>query len=335
MHVEEETYASIVVPVLLEKIPQGVRWNMVRGSETEQLEWTVRDFLDNLQKELQARERRAPIFGLGHMERRQQPPRRLVERTTDGTATALHTFRADGFRKRCAYCQEEHEEERCEKVKDVKMRKNIARKYGRCFICMQKGHRAVECRSKSLCKVCNGKHHVSLCEWSKELHARKDPSPAKPTAPQAVDSMQNSTNITSCTNSLGLGHTSSAALHTARAIVNGNEGSEVRVLFDSGSQKTFVTAEVVERAKIRVARKEILGIRAFGSAECERKLRDVVELDLRAIKGGRRIKVEAYVVGQISEVANCHVEQVKKFYPHLTSIAFSDTSNDDLLKVDI
>ena len=38
LHVEEETYASIVVPVLLEKIPQGVRWNMVRGSETEQLE---------------------------------------------------------------------------------------------------------------------------------------------------------------------------------------------------------------------------------------------------------------------------------------------------------
>ena len=206
-----------------------------------------------------------------------------MERTTDGRATALHTFRADGFRKRCAYCQEEHKEERCEKVKDFKIRKNIARKYGRCFTCMKKGHRVVECRSKSLCKVCNGKHHVSLCEWIKELHARKDPTPAKPTAPPAVDSMQNSTNITSCTNSLGLGHTSSVALQTGRAIVNGNQGNEARVLFDSGSQRTFVTAQVVDRPKIRVMGKEILGTRGFRSAESERKLRDVVELDLRAI----------------------------------------------------
>ena len=32
LHVNEETYASIVVPVLLEKIPQAVRLNMVRAS---------------------------------------------------------------------------------------------------------------------------------------------------------------------------------------------------------------------------------------------------------------------------------------------------------------
>ena len=334
LNVEEETYASIVVPVLLEKIPQSVRWNMVRGSETDHLEWNVRDFLENLKKELQVREMQVPIFGPGNTERRQQTPRRFVEKVTDGTATALHTFRADGFRKRCAFCQEEHEEEHCEKVKNVNARKSIIRKYGRCFICIRKGHKAVECRSKSFCKICNGRHHVSLCERYKDSQSSKGPYPTNPTAPPSVGSILGSANVTSCTHN-SLGPTSSAALQTAQAVVNGKEENKVRVLFDSGSQKTFVTAEVVEKAKLRVVRKEMLGIKAFGSVDSDRKLRDVVELDLRATGGGRRMKIEAYVVGKISDVGNCHVEHVKMFYPHLTNIEFSDISDEDNLKVDV
>ena len=89
------------------------------------MEWSVRGFLENLKKELQVREKQVPIFGLGNTERRQQTSRRFIEKMTDGTATVLHTFRADGFRIRCAFCQEEHEEEQCDKEKDVDARKNI------------------------------------------------------------------------------------------------------------------------------------------------------------------------------------------------------------------
>ena len=56
LHVDEETHASIVVPVLLEKISQAVRLNMVRGSNMDHLEWNVEEFLESLQKELQVRQ---------------------------------------------------------------------------------------------------------------------------------------------------------------------------------------------------------------------------------------------------------------------------------------
>ena len=81
-------------------------------------------------------------------------------------------------------------------------------------------------------------------------------------------------------------------------------------------------------------RKETSGIKTFGSEEIDRKVRNVVDLDLRAMKGERRVKIEAYVVEKISDVANYHVEHVQMLYPHLTSIEFSGVSDEDFLRVD-
>ena len=335
LHVEEESYATIVVPVLLEKIPQAVRLNMVRASSKDQLEWNVQDFLESLRKEIDVREIRAPILGSGTGDRRPNYLRRSVERPfAEGTATALHTFRIERMEKRCAYCLEKHEEENCGKVKDLEDRRNIIKKFGRCFICLKKGHKAIDCRSRVLCKICNGRHHISLCVKSKVLPVSQGHrSEAAPSSPKAPEITEGSTNVASCSNYQG--RMSSAALQTAQAIVNGNDKVRVRVLFDSGSQKTFVTPKVVREAGLRTVRKESLGIRAFGSTETDRKVRDVVELDLKATNGGKRVKIEAFVVDKISDVANCYVELVKVQYDHLRNINFADISDEDLLQVDV
>ena len=128
--------------------------------------------------------------------------------------------------------------------------KSIVRKYGRCFICIRKGHKAVGCRSRLFCKVCNGRHHVALCERNEDLQSSKSMHPAKPTAPPIVGSILGSANVTSCTNSLGA--TNAALLQTAQAVVNRSNENIMRVLFDSGSQKTFVTRGVVEKEKLKL-----------------------------------------------------------------------------------
>ena len=46
-------------------------------------------------------------------------------------------------------------------------------------------------------------------------------------------------------------------------------------------------------------RKENLGIRAFGSTETDTKVRDVVELDMKATNAGKRVEIEAFVVHKI------------------------------------
>ena len=37
--VDQITYSTIVVPMLLEKIPEGVRFNMIRSTEKKQINW--------------------------------------------------------------------------------------------------------------------------------------------------------------------------------------------------------------------------------------------------------------------------------------------------------
>ena len=159
---------------------------MVGASSKDQLEWNVQDFLESLRKEINVREIRAPILGSGIGDRRPNYLRRSVERPFgEGTATALHTFRIERMEKRCAYCLEKYNEENCWKVKNLEDRRSIIKKFGHCFICLKKGHKAIDCRSRVICKICNGRHHVSPCVKSKDLPVRQGHrSEATPSSPK-------------------------------------------------------------------------------------------------------------------------------------------------------
>ena len=134
-----------------------------------------------------------------------------------------------------------------------------------------------------------GRHYVSLCA-KKGPAITKIPNPVRPIAPSAAH-LVGSANVASCNNSLGPDRPSSAALQTAQAVVNGSDKVMVSVLFDSGSQKSFVTPGAVESAQLQVVRTEDLGIKAFGSERAEGKRRDVVENELREKSGGKRVKI--------------------------------------------
>ena len=59
----------------------------------------------------------------------------------------------------------------------------------------------------------------------------------------------------------------------------------MRILFDTGSHKSFITAEAVDRIGLPVVRRERLGIQAFGSKEAEVRVREVVDVCLSPLDG--------------------------------------------------
>ena len=107
----------------------------------------------------------------------------------------------------------------------------------------------------------------------------------------------------------------------------------MRVLFDSGSQKSFITAKVVERLGLQAVRRERLGIKAFGRSEAEIEMRDVIQLSSGPLHGKKRVRIEVFVVQDIADIPNIHVEHIKKDYSHLTNIFFSDVSRCETLEV--
>ena len=54
LNVDKRTYSEIVVPMLLERIPDSIRLTITR--EKQYLEWTLKDLLDSLMTEVELRE---------------------------------------------------------------------------------------------------------------------------------------------------------------------------------------------------------------------------------------------------------------------------------------
>ena len=146
---------SIVVPELLEKILESIRFNVIRGSEKDLSSWSMDEILIGLEKELEIRESYVPLIrnGGGNLQTRH----RRREEYQGRTATALYVVK-DGGKKMCVYCFEEHAADNCEKVKGSEERKCILSKYAKCFICLNLGHRSFESRNKDRFKC----RHVNL-----------------------------------------------------------------------------------------------------------------------------------------------------------------------------
>ena len=350
---DKDSYSSVVVPVVMEKIPESVRISMIR-SDGDFLDWNLEDLLKALAKEVEIREINIPLQSQQQRVDRRPNPGRHSEKA--GTASALFAGRHNDRKKNCPFCQEEHYAEDCSRYDNPEERKHILSKYARCFLCLNKGHRSFDCRSKSRCKFCKGKHHFLICSSrpiSSNFETKEAAQPsnagtaAQPSNAGTAAQPGNASatllnpNATSWVGSTGTSppppDERGVALQTALARVGDKKESKVRVLFDSGSQKTFISAKAVDRLALKPLREECLGIKTFGQSEPEIKKRSVYELSLEPLRNDdRNVRVEAFLVDDICTISNIHVEEVKRNYKHLRDIYFSDVSKaEDLLEIDI
>ena len=293
--VQEEVYSTIVVPLIIEKLPKDLRLNITRGSQF--LEWNVKDVLTSLQKELELREE------IARTSTKKEVPRRTGMGVQRATASAFLTEKAD----ECPFCLGKHEAKDCMKVRTAKERKNSLRKYSRCFNCLKKNHRFRSCKVNVTCSLCGGSHNAALCEGG----AGPSPIGASAASPMRVGEQE------SC-----------VAMQTAQALVRGQGECRARVFFDSGSNKSFVATRLKEQINPKVRRKEWLELTTFGNTSSKKSgLTDVAEFELFSLAGGKGIKVEAYVVPYISSVRSMCDDSIQSSYPHLQGLYFSDSKS--------
>ena len=146
---------------------------------------------------------------------------------------------------------------------------------------MKKGHRARVCKAFDvLCNKCGqASHHVSLCDVG---IVQSVPSVSEF---QFSPYGQNKTPITSSPSSLHVGTGGRVALQTARAVIRGEgEPYTVRVLFDAGSHRSFITSKAAQRTQLARIRQEWLGISTFGQRSKDMRLRDVIEVKTRCFR---------------------------------------------------
>ncbi|XP_006819849.1 uncharacterized protein LOC102803860 [Saccoglossus kowalevskii] len=148
----EESYGELLVPIVLDKLPQSVKIQISR--EHGDKAWTITELKDALYKEIQANQ---AAINIGNEQYDNPIP----------TAATLHV----GTRakpKPCVFCQGSHLSGRCQVVSDDKTRMEILVKNKICFNCFGGKHRSTECWSKFSCRKCGKRHHTSICDASQK-----------------------------------------------------------------------------------------------------------------------------------------------------------------------
>ena len=149
---------------MMAKIPEDLR--LILSHQFCGDNWNLDELLKAFKTELEARERCASS-SVGTSSRTNQvhsslPKWKGEEAEGNPTAAALATFNR---KISCTYCHKSHPSVRCNVITDVKARKSLLHKHGRCFICLKKSHIARDCQSTTRCFKCQGQnHHASVCE---------------------------------------------------------------------------------------------------------------------------------------------------------------------------
>ena len=136
---------------------------------------------------------------------------------------------------------------------------------------------------------------------------------------------------------LHVGSVGRVVLQTAHAVVKGcNKNVRVRVLFDAGSHRSFITKNAVQSAGLSVERQEWVKISTFGQGMKDSGLCDVYEIEVFPAPGGQGVKIEAYGVPSIAQIRKEHVEIEKCQFPYLQGLWFSDVNREmDVLEIDL
>ena len=135
----------------------------------------------------------------------------------------------------CIFCNnKKHESINCFKAQKMSItdKRNVLKEKGRCFKCFRGNHRADKCRCFVRCPVCTKAHNVIMCPETTLNKAREDKATSI-TVEKKDNGDQNAINLASFCES------PKVLLQTLRVKIIGTTSEMcIRVLFDSGSQKS-------------------------------------------------------------------------------------------------
>ncbi|XP_046844025.1 uncharacterized protein LOC124438077 [Xenia sp. Carnegie-2017] len=129
--VDEAAYSAIVVPEVIAKLPDAFRFTITRGHDFA--EWSMKDALNAILKELEHREAHKPIGERSKGNDGEKLRERSRHYRQIGSASALHAKHEgrnegstnDKAARNCVYCLGEHRPEEYKKVINVNERKQL------------------------------------------------------------------------------------------------------------------------------------------------------------------------------------------------------------------
>ena len=311
---EPSSYGTFITPVLMAKIPEELRVTISRNLSDDEGSWDLEEVLDLFGKEVQLREKCVvsnESRGVSSSSSWRKPNAREFMSSRQHQPSTVSALYANQGGLKCFFCDGSHVASKCTSITNPQTKMNILREKGRCFLCFKTGHVASFCPTGKRCFNCNRKHHIALCN-ANALH-------------------RNSSNnrVQSSAVNVAVDRDLSVLLQTAKATVlnacNDNLSANVRVLFDSGSSKTFVSSRLCNYLKLPIIGKEKQLIKVFGESEPKFRECDVVQFTV-VCSDGLKIYMKAYSIPLIcSPLNNQCIDVAIEQYPYLQGLPLADS----------
>ena len=147
------------------------------------------------------------------------------------------------------------------------------------------------------CRKCKRRHHQSICpEQAINSSRNTNTPPHYESGVQSAKVNENSSTTTATTTSETANVKHRVLLQTATAIATNEEGTKsttIRVLFDNGSQHSYITDSLRYRLPLKSLNTEQLNLNTFGESKFKKQSCDVVNLQLRKTEHDDLITISA------------------------------------------
>ncbi|XP_057298583.1 uncharacterized protein LOC130629417 [Hydractinia symbiolongicarpus] len=306
--VESQNFGSMLIPVLLQKLPGELR--LIISRQLGKNAWKVSEVMQAFKTELEAREKvstgqeESPCFS--------------------GASLYVGNRRNfDAKERKCAFCENPgHKPQFCSIVSKPTARSSILKRKGLCFLCLQSGHVARHCTVRWKCFKCKGRHHVSICNKGNRDQDSNDQNEGEGTSNNVAN--------TECDFNAVLLQTASAEIFS-----DDKNCHRFRILFDSGSQMSYISPQAAEKLKLKTIDKKQMCLKTFGGAK-QNKTLDMVRFTVKTKNDEENITVNAFVSEICYPLTNQNIEGAKSNYPFLCRLDLADSNpKNQPLSVDI
>ena len=320
---DPKSYGLMLVPIFMTKLPEELKIFISRklGKEV----WDIQIILDAFKQEIEAREK--VQFSI--------PDNNTNTSNYEMSGTSLHINSKIMPRqnsRECPFChQVGHKAQNCTVVSKPSARLSILQQQKRCYLCLQVGHNSRNCTAKWKCFSCKGRHHVAICSNNPEKLNDFNNFNKKT---EGVHVSETATHVAGSENKV----LNPVLLQTAVTNVSSTDekhSHKVRLLFDSGSQMSYVSPRVRDLLKLETVQTKEMSIKTFGG-ERRNKVLDLVNICVKTKDPNFNIYIQAFVSDICHPLTNQNIEQAKFSQQFLKDLDLADENLPNIpLDVDI
>ena len=283
---------------------------MVDDKKSEDPKSKLDLIMEFIRREVQAEEKRKLVqsgFEITSTTKEKKREERIRGYEKNGQSrygpTAAGLF--SGKAKECIFCEKpNHNSQECFRAQKMSFDEKQAKiKSSRaCFICFRRGHNSKVCRDQVSCNICNKRHYTIMCQENAVQRATENDSPKNESSTSEQNTSAAQANV-ECQNDV--------LLKTVRVRISGpnyKNSKIVRLMFDDGSQKSYISRGVAQSIGSQPIRHEYMRNVLFDGSVTDYGKCAVHEVTIQSLDGNQITKIvlreKPVIGGRIPRVPN-------------------------------